>query len=67
MSSKTLVGTKPLRMWINKINSFIRVYDGKRFLVLFGLEKYVAIYNRVKYLISDITYVFFSILCNKQS
>ena len=38
----------------------IRVYDGTRYLVLFGPEKYDAIYNRIRYLIiqkSWITYV----------
>ena len=30
---------------------FIRIYDGTRYLVLFGSEKYNAIYNRFKYLL----------------
>ena len=30
---------------------FIRIYDGTRYLVLFGSEKYNAIYNRSKYLL----------------
>ena len=53
ISHKTLIGAKPLR--------FIRVYDGTIYLVLFGLEKYDAIYNRIRYLKevkSVITYVF---------
>ena len=36
-------------------------YDGTRYLVLFGLEKYNAIYNSIRYLIrvrSGITVVF---------
>ena len=36
-------------------------YDGTRYLVLFGLEKYNAIYNRIRYLIrvrSGVTVVF---------
>ena len=43
---------------------FIRVYNGTRYLVLFGLEKYDALPNRIRYLIylislkSSITYVF---------
>ena len=48
-------------MRFNKVNGFIRVYDGTRHLVLFGPEKYDAIYNRTRYLAnekSDITYVF---------
>ena len=40
---------------------FIRVYDGIRYLVLFGREKYHDIYNRIRCLISQtrgITYNF---------
>ena len=36
------------------------IYDGTRYLVLFGAEKYDLIYNRIRYLIgvkSGITYV----------
>ena len=39
---------------------FIKVYDGIRYLVLFGLEKFYDIYIRIRYLISKksgITYV----------
>ena len=44
----------------DKIDGFIRVYDGTRYLVLFGSEKYNFIYNIIRYLIgvkSGITYV----------
>ena len=44
----------------DKINEYIRIYNGTRYLVLFGSEKYDFIYNRIKYLIgvkSCITYV----------
>ena len=34
-----------------KIDGFIRIYDGTRYLVLFG--KYGATYNRIIYLISQ--------------
>ena len=50
-----------LRSKFNKMNGFIRVYDGTRYLVLFSLEKNDAIYNRIRYLIgvkSGITCVF---------
>ena len=43
-----------------KINGFIRIYNGTRYLTLFGSEKYDAIYNRIRYLISltcGITYI----------
>ena len=61
ISYKTLIGTKPLRIRFDKTDGFIRVYDGTRYLVLFGAEKYDFIYNRIRYLIgvkSGITYVF---------
>ena len=44
----------------DKVNEFITVYDGTRYLALFGDEKYYFIYNRIRYLIgvkSGITYV----------
>ena len=36
----------------DKIDGFIRIYDGTRYLVLFGSEKYDAIYNSIRYLVS---------------
>ena len=51
---------KPLCMRFDEIDGFIRVYDGTRYLVLFGSEKYGSIYNRIRYLISvksGITYI----------
>ena len=61
ISYKTLIGPKPLRIRFNQIDGFIRVCDGARSLVLFGPEKYDAIYNRIRCLINpktSITYVF---------
>ena len=63
ISYKTLIGPKSLRIRFDKIDGFLRIYDGTRYLILFGSEKYDAIYNRFRYLISlksIITYVFFS-------
>ena len=60
ISYKTLIGAKHLPIRVNKIDVFIRVYDGTRYLVLLEGEKYDLIYNRIKYLIgvkSGITYV----------
>ena len=60
ISHKTFIGAKPLSIRFDKVNEFIRVYDGTRYLVLFGSEKYDAIYNRIRYLISQksgITYI----------
>ena len=51
---------KPLHFRFDEIDGFIRVYDGTRYLVLFGSGKYDSIYNRITYLISvksGITYI----------
>ena len=61
ISYKTLIGAKPLRTRFDKVDGFIRVYDGARYSVLLGPKKYDAIYNRIRYLISQksgITFVF---------
>ena len=61
ISYKTLIGLKPLHIRFNQVDGFVRVYSGSRYLVLFKLEKYDAIYDRIKYLISiksGITHVF---------
>ena len=45
----------------DKVDVFIRVYDGTRYLVLFGPEKFDGICNRTRYLINqaiDVTHVF---------
>ena len=49
---KILIDSKPLRTRFDKIDGYIRVYDGVRYLVLFGSEKYDFIYKRIRYLIS---------------
>ena len=36
---KSLINSKPLHIRFKKIDGFIRVYDGIRYLVLFGSEK----------------------------
>ena len=61
ISYKNLIGPKPLRIRFNKRDGFIRIYDGTRSLILFGPEKYYAICNSIRYLISlksSIIYVF---------
>ena len=40
ISNKTLIGGKILRVKYDKVDGFVRVYDGTRYLVLFGPEKY---------------------------
>ena len=60
ISYKTLIGAKPLRIRFDKVDGFVSVYDGTRHLVLFGPEKHDAIFNRIRYLISQkggITYI----------
>ena len=61
ISYKYFIGSKPLPIRFNKIDEFIRIYDETGYLVLFGSEKYDAIYNRIKYITSQksgITYIF---------
>ena len=60
ISYKSLIGAKPLHISFNKVDRFIRVFDGTRYLILFGPEIYDAIINSIRYLIgvkSSITYV----------
>ena len=62
---KTLNGAKPLHIRFHKIEGFIRVYDGSRYLVSFESEKYVFIYKSVRYIIgvkSGIHMLFFIIM-----
>ena len=44
-----MIGAKPIRF--DKVNGFIRVYEGTRYLVSFVAEKYYFIYHRIRYLI----------------
>ena len=56
-----MIDAKPLPVRFNKINIFIKVYDGVRCLVLSGTEKYDLICNRIRHFIgvkSGIKYVF---------
>ena len=53
ISYKTFMGAKPLRIWFEKIDGFIKIYDGIRYLVLFACERCNTIYNMIKYLASD--------------
>ena len=57
-----LIGAKPLRIGFDKIDGFIRAYNGTRYLVLLRPIKYSAIYNRIKYLVtqkSDVISLFY--------
>ena len=50
--SKTLTDPKPLCIRLRKIDGFTRIYDGTKYLTLFGSEKYETIYSKIRYLIS---------------
>ena len=52
ISCKILIVSKPLYNWCGKVDGFIGVYNGTRYLVLFFPEKYDAIYNMLSYFIS---------------
>ena len=43
ISYDSYINYKPLLIRFNKIDRFIRVYDGNKYLVLFGSEKYDSI------------------------
>ena len=47
------MGARPLRIRFYKIDGFIKNYDGTKYLILFGLERYDAIYDWIKYIISE--------------
>ena len=60
ISYKTLIGAKPLCIRFDKVDGFIAVYNGTRYLILSGGKKHDFIYNRVRYLAgvkSGITYI----------
>ena len=52
ISYNTMIGTKPLRIRFDKVDVFVRVSNGTRYLVLFRPKKY-AIFNRIRYLVSQ--------------
>ena len=45
------MGEKQLCIRFSEIDGFIKTHDGIRYLVLFGLERYNANYNRIRYFI----------------
>ena len=51
-SYKTLIDPKTWRFRFDKIDGFIRIYDGTRYLTFFGSEKCDAIHGKIRYLIS---------------
>ena len=53
ISYKTLTSAKPLRIWFDKIDGFIKIHGGIRCLVLFDCSCCDEICDRIKYLISE--------------
>ena len=47
------MGAKPLRISFNKVDGFIKINGGTRYSVLFGPTRYDAIYDWIRYLISE--------------
>ena len=61
ISYKTLIGPKHFGIRLDKIDEFIRIYDGTRYLALVGSEHYDGIYKKIRYfasLKSSIKYIF---------
>ena len=48
-----LFRAKPLRIRFDKVDGFIRVYDGTIYSVLFGPGKHHAVYDKIRYLINQ--------------
>ena len=66
ISDKTLIGAKPLRIRFDKIDRFIRIYDGNGCLVLFMKNMMpFTIGLLLKKVVSHV--FFFLILCENQS
>ena len=61
ISYKTFMGAKALPIQFEKIDRFIKTYDGIRYLVLFAPERYNAIYDGINYLISEKSGITYSI------
>ena len=58
------MGANSSRIKYEKIDGFIKIYDGSRYLILFGPKRYDAIYDGTKYLISGKSGVTYSISHN---
>ena len=53
ISYKTFMVAKPFRIRFDDINGFITIYEGIRYLISYDYKKYNAIYDKIKYLISE--------------
>ena len=61
ISYKTFADEKPLRIWLDKIERFIKTDNEIRYLVLF---EYNEIYDKIRYLISKKSGIKYSISYN---
>ena len=52
ISYKISIGAKPFCIRFHTADGFIKVYDGTRYLVLFGFKEYEAVYDKIRCLIS---------------
>ena len=52
--NEIFMGAKPLRIWFEKLDGFIKLCNGTIYLVLFGPERYGAVYNRIWCLIKNV-------------
>ena len=53
ISYKTFISAKPLLIWFEKLDEFIKIYDAIIFLVLFSSGRYNAVEIGIKYLKSE--------------
>ena len=61
ISYKNFMGASPLHIRFDKVDGFIIIYYGTRYLLLFGTKRYDAIYDRIRHLISEKNGVTYSI------
>ena len=47
---KNLIGAKPFRIIIDKLDGFITAYDGSKYFLLLGSDKFDAFFDRFRYL-----------------
>ena len=52
VSYKNFMGAELLRIWFEKVDEFIKIYDGIRDLELFALERYNGVYDKINHLTS---------------
>ena len=49
ISYKTYMSEQPLHIRFSKVDGIIGIYNGTRYLELFGLRIYNAVYDRINY------------------